>query len=81
MKEKLLNKFQTVYNRIKSFLEAYFKGEVKIPFWIIILIILGLLLLSLIIGLIFGYGVVGDGNKTDALKPSTWTHILDFLRK
>ena len=80
MKEKLLHKFQTVYNRIKLFFEAYFKDEIKIRLWVKIVVFLALPLLSLIIGLIFGYSIIGDGDKVDALKPSTWTHILEFLR-
>lgn len=80
MKEKLLHRFKTVYNRIKLFFEAYFRGEFKIRFWVKLVIFLGLPFLALIIGLMFGYGVIGDGDKIDALKPSTWTHILEFLR-
>lgn len=81
MKTKLLHKFQTVLGRIKQFLEGYFKGEIKIRLWIKVVIFSSLILISIIAGLIFGYGVLGDGNKLDALSPSTWTHILDFIRK
>lgn len=81
MKTKLLHKFQTVLKRIKQFFEGYFKGEIKIRLWVKILIFVGLLFISLLAGLMFGYGVIGDGNKLAALKPSTWTHILDFIKE
>ena len=77
---KILHKFQAILNRIKTFFEAYFKDEIKIRTWVKIVVFLGLLFISLIAGLIFGYGVLGDGDKFDAIKPSTWTHILDFVR-
>ena len=81
MKKKLVTKFQTFLKEMKQFLNSYFKGEIKIPLWIKILIFIGILLITLIAGMIVGYGVIGDGKKLDALKPSTWTHILDFMRK
>lgn len=81
MRTKLLHKFQTVLKRIKNFFEAYFKGEIKIRLWVKIFILIGLLIISLLAGLIFGYGVIGDGDKFEVLKPSTWTHILDFVRE
>lgn len=81
MKTKLLHKFQAVLNRIKNVFKAYFKGVIKIPLWVKILILIGLLIISLLAGMMFGYGVVGDGDTFDALKPSTWTHILDFIRE
>lgn len=28
-----------------------------------------------------GYGVLGDGRPLDALKPSTWQHIIDLVEK
>ncbi len=81
MKTKLLHKFQTVLKRIKQFFEGYFKGEFKLRLWVKISIIVGLLFISLLAGLMFGYGVIGDGNKIDALKPSTWLHILKFVKE
>ena len=81
MKKKLLTKFQTVLKETKQFFNRYFKGEIKIPLWVKILIFISILLITLLAGMIVGYGVIGDGKKLDALKPSTWTHILDFMRK
>lgn len=81
MRTNLSETLRSIPSRIKNFFNAYFKGEIKIRLWVKIIVFLGLLFLSLIAGLMFGYGVLGDGDKLDALKPSTWTHILDFMRK
>lgn len=81
MKKKLFTKFQTVLKDIKQFFNRYFRGEIKIRLWIKIVILMGVLFITLLVGMIVGYGVIGDGKKLDALKPSTWTHILDFIKK
>lgn len=50
-----------------------------IPIWLRLLIIPGLLVLSLIVGAMIGYGVLGDGKALDVLKKSTWQHIVDIV--
>lgn len=50
-----------------------------IPIWLRLIIVIILLILSLLAGLMFGYGVIGDGNPVDALKIETWTHIYDMI--
>lgn len=50
-----------------------------IPIWLRLIIIAFLLLISLVAGLMFGYGVIGDGNPIDALNPKVWTHIYDMI--
>ncbi len=42
-----------------------------------ILVLVGLVLI--VVGAMIGYGV-GGGNPFAVFVPSTWTHILDFLR-
>lgn len=44
-------------------------------------LLIGLLLviLALVIGAMVGYGIEG-GNPLRVFLPSTWTHILDFLK-
>lgn len=81
MKKKLFTKFQSVLKDIKQFFNRYFRGEIKIRLWIKILIFIGILFITLLAGMIVGYGVIGDGKKLDAIKPSTWKHILDFIIK
>ena len=50
-----------------------------VPIWLRLVIVFILISLSLAAGLVFGYGVIGEGSPADALKPSTWTHILDII--
>ncbi|RSK28892.1 DNA-directed RNA polymerase subunit beta [Bacillus sp. HMF5848] len=52
-----------------------------IPIWMRIIIVLVLMFVSLISGAMFGYGVLGDGEPADALKSSTWQHIVDLVNK
>ncbi|MDZ5711266.1 DNA-directed RNA polymerase subunit beta [Jeotgalibacillus haloalkalitolerans] len=49
------------------------------PILIRVLLIVLLAGLSLVVGLMVGYGVIGDGSPQDALKPETWTHIIDLV--
>lgn len=51
-----------------------------IPIWLRILLVLLLFIVAATIGLMFGYAGLGDGNATDALKWSTWQHMLDIIR-
>jgi len=50
-----------------------------IPIWLRLLIVAVLLVVSLIAGVIFGYGVIGNGKALDALKISTWEHLVDLV--
>lgn len=52
-----------------------------IPLWLRLIIILLLIGVSAILGAMVGYGVIGDGNPTDALDMSTWTYLLDLIEK
>jgi cation transport ATPase len=52
-----------------------------IPIWLRLVIIFLLMVLSLTVGTMVGYGVIGDGKPLDALKQSTWTHIIDIINK
>ncbi|TFD97018.1 DNA-directed RNA polymerase subunit beta [Jeotgalibacillus sp. R-1-5s-1] len=49
------------------------------PILIRIVLIVALAAGSLVVGLMVGYGVIGDGSPTDALKKETWTHIIDLV--
>ncbi|MBM7577921.1 DNA-directed RNA polymerase subunit beta [Jeotgalibacillus terrae] len=49
------------------------------PILIRVALILLLAGLSLVVGLMVGYGVIGDGSPQDALKKETWTHIIDLV--
>jgi len=52
-----------------------------IPIWLRVLVIMIAIVISLLAGIVVGYSVIGDGNPQDALKKSTWTHIIDFVNK
>jgi hypothetical protein len=52
-----------------------------LPIWLRILLVLLLLAASLVLGAMFGYGVIGDGNPTDVFKKETWQHIIDIVVK
>ncbi|MFC0561046.1 DNA-directed RNA polymerase subunit beta [Halalkalibacter alkalisediminis] len=51
-----------------------------IPIWLRILISLLLIGGSLILGMMFGYGVIGGGEPGEAIRPETWYHIVDIIR-
>jgi len=46
-----------------------------------IIVVLLLAGLALMIGLMIGYGVLGDGNPSDVLQKETWQHIIDIVVK
>ena len=50
-----------------------------LPIWLRIILLLLLFIVVAAIGLVFGYSVIGEGQSGDALKWSTWKHILDIM--
>ncbi|KFZ42089.1 DNA-directed RNA polymerase subunit beta [Anoxybacillus flavithermus] len=52
-----------------------------IPIWLRLVIVFVLVGLSGMIGAMVGYGVIGDGKPFDALKLTTWQHIVDLIEK
>ena len=62
------------------------KGKFKIyqtrliPIWLRIVIVLALAIIACTVGLMIGYGVIGDGKAMDALKWETYQHILDLIK-
>ncbi|HJD14787.1 MAG TPA: DNA-directed RNA polymerase subunit beta [Candidatus Enterococcus stercoripullorum] len=32
------------------------------------------------VGLMIGYGIIGDGHPLEVLNPAIWHHIFDFLK-
>ncbi|WP_077619859.1 DNA-directed RNA polymerase subunit beta [Bacillus sinesaloumensis] len=60
------------------------EGKIRIrliPIWIRLLLVVVLFAASILIGLVVGYGVIGDGEPGDALKKETWQHIIDIVNK
>jgi flagellar basal body-associated protein FliL len=52
-----------------------------IPIWVRLLLVVVLFAASILIGVVVGYGVIGDGKPSDALKKETWQHIVDIVNK
>jgi hypothetical protein len=50
-----------------------------IPIWLRIILVVLLFLGVAAIGIIVGYSFIGDGDSGDALKWSTWQHLLDIM--
>lgn len=58
------------------------KERIRIfPIWLRVLVVLVLTVLALVSGLMFGYGVIGDGEAAEVLKKDTWQHIIDIVTK
>ncbi|MBM7618589.1 anti-sigma factor RsiW [Bacillus tianshenii] len=52
-----------------------------IPIWLRLIIVLGVMIIAVVAGAMFGYGVLGDGKPMDVLDKSTWQHIIDLVNK
>ncbi|MCJ0588612.1 DNA-directed RNA polymerase subunit beta [Enterococcus cecorum] len=39
-----------------------------------------LAVLLFFVGLVIGYGIIGDGHPLEVLNPAIWYHIFDFLK-
>lgn len=50
-----------------------------IPIWLRLVMIAFLLFLSITVGAMIGYGVLGDGHPLDVLKKSTWQQIANLV--
>ncbi|MGP4038872.1 DNA-directed RNA polymerase subunit beta [Gracilibacillus sp. D59] len=51
-----------------------------VPIWAKVLIVVVSSLFALMIGLIVGFSMLGDGHPIDVLKWETWQHIIDFVQ-
>lgn len=52
-----------------------------IPIWLRIVLVLFFMVVGAVSGAMIGYGVLGDGKPTDALKKETWQHVFDLVEK
>ncbi|UCZ53000.1 DNA-directed RNA polymerase subunit beta [Bacillus shivajii] len=56
------------------------RGRIRlIPLWIRVIVLLLLLAGSLVVGTMFGYGIVGEGEPSDIFERDTWYHIYDII--
>jgi len=53
----------------------------KFPIILRVILILGLIVASLILGLMFGYGILGQEEAKEILEKDTWQHIIDIVKK
>lgn len=51
-----------------------------LPIWLRVLLFLIGAALAAVLGVMFGFGVIGDGKASDALKPETWQHIWKMIK-
>lgn len=51
------------------------------PIWLRIVVVGVLAIVALCVGLMIGYGGLGEGDPRDALKWETWQHIIDIVVK
>ncbi|HSI68194.1 MAG TPA: DNA-directed RNA polymerase subunit beta [Planococcus sp. (in: firmicutes)] len=49
------------------------------PIWLRILLVLAVIVVAAMLGVMVGYGIIGDGEPKDALRWSTWRHIWDIM--
>lgn len=50
-----------------------------IPIWLRVILVIILFIAVAAMGLTIGYSFIGDGEAGDALKWSTWQHLLDIM--
>ncbi|MER2126647.1 DNA-directed RNA polymerase subunit beta [Solibacillus sp.] len=50
-----------------------------IPIWLRVILVVALFIAAGAIGITVGYSVLGGGDSADALKWSTWQHLLDIM--
>lgn len=51
------------------------------PVWLRIIVVIVLAGVALALGLMVGYGVIGNGEAMDVFKKDTWQHIIDIVNK
>ncbi|MBU5594358.1 DNA-directed RNA polymerase subunit beta [Amphibacillus sp. MSJ-3] len=49
------------------------------PIWLRLIVIFLLAIFALILGMIIGFSVLGDGNPLDVLSFDFWRHVLDII--
>lgn len=59
--------------------ERYIPPARIIPVWLKAVIMLILIVVVTVIGLMIGYGVIGNGEPLAVLKTETWQHIYQIV--
>lgn len=77
LKTSVQNKLNNDDSEITDDKKTWFRYR-AVPIWLRIVLVLLLWLISMIIGLMIGFSVLGDGNAFDVFKWGTWQHIFDI---
>jgi hypothetical protein len=82
MEEKTLTKEEYKEHVQKEENEARQKIKIRmLPIWLRLIIIAGLIILSVILGALVGYSVIGNGEAIDVFQKATWTHIYEIINQ
>ncbi|MEH7156491.1 DNA-directed RNA polymerase subunit beta, partial [Neobacillus drentensis] len=52
-----------------------------IPIWLRLVLLVAFMFISVTVGAIVGYGIIGGGKVSEVFQQSTWTHIIDLVDK
>lgn len=55
------------------------KQNHAVPIWLRLVLLATICLVALLLGSVIGYGLIGGGAPTDALKFDTWQHIVELV--
>ncbi|MBY0097376.1 DNA-directed RNA polymerase subunit beta [Mesobacillus maritimus] len=83
-KQAVLTREQVKKEKVKGQQQEREKIRVRvrlIPIWLRLLMVIALFALSIVVGAIVGYGVLGNGDPMDVFEKSTWTHVMDLIQK
>jgi len=81
-KEELIADKGNQLGKINEHADSHPKIRVRlIPIWLRLIVVAVLLALSIIIGAVIGYSVLGNGKAVDTFNNETWTHIFDLVNK
>lgn len=69
-------------NKVEKRSNRKIKYRIRIfPIWLRVIVVILLAGISLAIGLMVGYGIIGEGNTMDVFQKETWQHIVDIVKK
>ena len=81
-KARKVQKRSTTRDKMDKSLYDEEKVRIRVlPIWLRIIIVIALCFIAVILGLIIGYAVLGDGTFGEVFQKSTWTHIFDLVLK
>ena len=83
VQEKVLTREE--YKQIASPKPQTLQGSIirlrLIPIWLRLVLLIMAIPISIVIGSLIGYSVIGDGKPAEVFQKETWLHIVDLVRK